>query len=154
MEKPAASRRSEDQTTIGLDRKALLAQIAEEYNRRGHLSAKPVPQVDPAAPAPRFRVRVAHQKQVAEPKEYVFEQARVSFGRAPDNDVALNSPQRTLSRYHFEIQYEDRAFWLVDVHSRNATSVKGTRLQPAERYILLEGDSFQVGDFTVTFLGA
>ena len=136
-----------DEMTVGLDRDHLADIVARARRAR----AKPVPAIDPEEQAPRFRIRVEHKQGRWPSRTYEFEQARVTFGRAKDNDVVLPSAWRILSRHHVEIQYHDRSYWLVDKHSRNATRVAGHKIEPAERYVLLDGDSFEVGDTLITF---
>lgn len=86
-----------------------------------------------------------------DPAVYNFQKACVTIGRLSDNDIVL--PSTMVSRRHLEIHYADRAFWLVDVKSRNTTKVEGHALNPNERYVLLDGDSFEVGGYRITFLG-
>lgn len=136
-------------STARLDRDELL----EQAERIRQARRAPVPTVDPTRRAPRFRIRVASRLAPSAPREYTFDQARVSFGRAEDNDVVLPSPRHTLSRYHSEIHYHEHWFWLVDLHSRNATHIAGRRLNPAERYPLFEGDTFELDGHLITFLG-
>lgn len=140
-------------TTAGLDWSVLQKQLAAEKERLDDAFSPSFPQADPSDRAPRYRIRVVHLGGKVGTEEYLFDKARVSFGRSEENDVVLPSPSGILSRRHFEIQYEDRAYWLVDVNSRNGTSMQGRVLDPSERYVLLDGDSFDVGEFRVTFLG-
>lgn len=109
----------------------------------------------PAPPKlPRYRVRVTHRLGLWPTRELTLRRSRVAFGRAEGNDIVLPCPRRTVSRHHFEIHFHDRSHWLVDTHSRNATRMAGARcLDPGERYVLLDGDVFEVGDYRITFLG-
>jgi hypothetical protein len=150
LDHPAPANQTSSLSIARLDRDELLAQVERIRQAR----QTPVPTVDSERHAPRFRIRV-ESTLTAPPamREYTFDKACVSCGRARDNDVVLPSPQHTLSRYHSEIHYHEPWFWLVDLHSCNATHIEGRALNPAERYPLFEGDTFVLDGNRITFLG-
>lgn len=55
---------------------------------------------------------------------------------------------RTASRHHFEIQYTDRGYLLIDLNSTNGTWLDGRRI---ERAYLNQGSQIRAGQTTLTF---
>jgi hypothetical protein len=73
--------------------------------------------------------------------------APITFGRNPDNTVALASGRS--SRRHAEIRRAGAEYILSDLGSANGTFVNGQRL--AGPHALRPGDIFQIGDDTFRF---
>jgi serine phosphatase RsbU (regulator of sigma subunit)/pSer/pThr/pTyr-binding forkhead associated (FHA) protein len=72
----------------------------------------------------------------------------LTLGRSSTNDVPL--ADRTLSRVHARLEVTDTAVRLVDLGSRNGTSLNGSRItDPA---VLSAGDRIQLGETLVDIL--
>jgi DNA-binding NtrC family response regulator len=76
----------------------------------------------------------------------VTEKERFRVGSHTSNDMVL--PDRTASRQHFEIQYTDRGYLLVDLHSTNGTYLDGSRI---ERAYLKKGAQIGAGQTLMRF---
>ena len=72
----------------------------------------------------------------------------LTLGRSSTNDVPL--ADRTLSRVHARLEVSDTAIRLVDLGSRNGTSLNGSRIgDPA---VLEAGDRIQLGETLIDVL--
>lgn len=63
-------------------------------------------------------------------KELVSDKERIRVGAHTTNDLVLTE-DRTASRHHFEIQYTERGYLLVDLNSTNGTFLDGKRVERA-----------------------
>jgi DNA-binding NtrC family response regulator len=79
-------------------------------------------------------------------KEVVSERERMRVGKDAANDLVL--ADRTVSRHHFEVQWTDKGYLLVDLDSTNGTYLDGQRV---ERAFLHEGTRIQVGSTVIEF---
>lgn len=61
-----------------------------------------------------------------------FDKARVSIGRAPDNDLHFSDGQRRVSSHHAEIIRRGEGFLLHDLGSTNGTMINGRRVITSE----------------------
>lgn len=73
----------------------------------------------------------------------------LTIGRNPKNDIVLLD--RTISRQHARVAFEDGGWVLIDLSSGGGLLINGTRTQNAK---LQHGDSIELGDFTFTFENA
>jgi DNA-binding NtrC family response regulator len=80
-------------------------------------------------------------------KELVSDKERIRIGAHSSNDLVL-AEDRTASRHHFEIQYTERGYLLVDLNSTNGTFLDGRRI---ERAYLSAGSQMRAGSSTLTF---
>ena len=80
-------------------------------------------------------------------REIVSEKEIVRVGGHNTNDLVLQE-DRTASRHHFEIQYTERGYLLVDKESTNGTFLDGRRV---ERAYLSPGSQIRAGSSTITF---
>jgi len=80
-------------------------------------------------------------------KELVSDKERIRIGAHSSNDLVL-AEDRTASRHHFEIQYTERGYLLVDLNSTNGTFLDGRRI---ERAYLSPGSQMRAGSSTLTF---
>ncbi len=80
-------------------------------------------------------------------KEYILSEDSVSLGRAPENDIVLESPG--VSRHQARILWTGSEHLLEDLDSANGTWVNGIRLSEQTR--LVDGDSVTFGDVSLTF---
>jgi tetratricopeptide (TPR) repeat protein len=79
------------------------------------------------------------------PERYVDLTDRdLRIGRAADNDIVLDDPDRTVSRFHAELRYENGRFVLIDLNSQNGLWMDGQRLP---RLALEPGRPVTVGMF-------
>ena len=80
-------------------------------------------------------------------KEVVSDKERIRVGAHSSNDLIL-SEDRTASRHHFEIQYTERGYLLIDLNSTNGTWLDSRRV---ERAYLSLGSQIRAGQSVVTF---
>lgn len=78
-----------------------------------------------------------------------FEALPVTLGRDATCSVALEDPNKHISRVHVELEEENGAYWLCVVSKVNPVMVKGKRHGPGTRLPLKSGDSFEMGEFEV-----
>ena len=97
---------------------------------------------DGAAPALVLREASGAERTV--PLDSV-ERAPLVIGRDPDCDIRIDSPY--VSRQHARIEARDDDLALVDLGSRNGSSVNGTRV--AGEVLLTDGDTIAIGDATL-----
>ena len=76
----------------------------------------------------------------------------VSIGRDAGCTIALEDPNKHMSRFHVEIQEDGGTYWLVVVSKVNPVMVKGQRYGPGTRLPLNSGDSFEVAEYEVQVL--
>ncbi len=79
--------------------------------------------------------------------EIFTDKERVRVGAHNSNDVVL-AEDRTASRHHFEIQYTERGYLLVDLNSTNGTFLDGRRV---ERAYMSPGSQIRAGSSTISF---
>jgi len=80
-----------------------------------------------------------------------FSDGTLSIGRAANNDWVLADPDRLLSKTHCMISLEGSRYVLTDT-STNGVFINGAREPTARdsRAFLTDGDSFTLGDYTIT----
>lgn len=71
-----------------------------------------------------------------------------SFGRAPDLAENLIDSDH-VSRLHFRITHDGRAFQIEDLASTNGTDLNGIALKPDESRLLKPGDRISIGALTL-----
>lgn len=76
----------------------------------------------------------------------------VSIGRDPACTIALEDPNKHMSRFHVEIAEENGTYWLSVVSKVNPVFAKGVRYGPGTRLTLQSGDSFELADYEVQVL--
>ncbi len=72
---------------------------------------------------------------------------KVSIGRSNDNDLIFDD--KTVSRYHTEIQKRKDDYIVADLGSYNGTRLNGKSIQ---KVFLKHGDKIQIGSSKLTFL--
>ena len=82
-----------------------------------------------------------------EGRAVVSDKERLRVGAHGSNDLVLVE-DRTASRHHFEIQFTERGWLLVDLNSTNGTFLDGRRI---ERAYLTNGAQIRAGSSTLTF---
>jgi hypothetical protein len=65
----------------------------------------------------------------AREREIELKGSPVSIGRGPQNDLVLEDPGKSVSRFHAEILFQDQQYVLVDRGSQNGVWVAGRRVQ-------------------------
>ena len=70
----------------------------------------------------------------------------IQVGRAPDNDVVINSP--LVSGHHLRLETQTGGMTITDMNSTNGTQINGQRIQPGVPLLLRPGDPIRVGDLT------
>jgi type VI secretion system protein len=76
----------------------------------------------------------------------------VSIGRDAACTIALEDPNKHMSRFHVEIEEESGTYWMSVVSKVNPVMVKGRRFGPGTRLTLHSGDSFELADYEVQVL--
>jgi predicted component of type VI protein secretion system len=76
----------------------------------------------------------------------------VSIGRDATCTIALEDPNKHMSRFHVEIEEEGGTYWMSVVSKVNPVMVKGRRYGPGTRLTLHSGDSFEVAEYEVQVL--
>jgi pSer/pThr/pTyr-binding forkhead associated (FHA) protein len=72
----------------------------------------------------------------------------VTIGRGEQNDVVLDDPDRTISRFHAEVRPEDGGYVLVDLGSQNGTWSEEKRI---DRMELKRGTPVTIGPYRLIF---
>jgi type VI secretion system FHA domain protein len=78
-----------------------------------------------------------------------FDVLPVSIGRDAACSIALEDPNKHMSRFHVEIEEESGVYWMTVVSKVNPVMVKGRRYGPGTRLTLNSGDSFEVAEYEV-----
>jgi type VI secretion system FHA domain protein len=78
-----------------------------------------------------------------------FDLLPVSIGRDATCSIALEDPNKHMSRFHVEIEEEAGTYWMAVVSKVNPVMVKGRRYGPGTRLTLHSGDSFEVAEYEV-----
>ena len=81
-----------------------------------------------------------------------FDTLPVTIGRDATCTLAIDDPQKHISRVHVELEEEDGTYWMSVVSKVNPVMVKGRRYGPGTRLTLKSGDSFEMGEFEVQVL--
>ena len=81
-----------------------------------------------------------------------FDLLPISIGRDATCTIALEDPNKHMSRFHVEIQEQDGTYWMSVVSKVNPVMVKGTRYGPGARATLQSGDSFELAEYEVQVL--
>ena len=81
-----------------------------------------------------------------------FDVLPVSIGRDAACTIALEDPNKHMSRFHVEIEDEDGTYWMSVVSKVNPVMVKGRRYGPGARVTLQSGDSFELAEYEVQVL--
>src|SRR5262245_21256317 len=71
----------------------------------------------------------------------------IFIGRLDTCEVVL--PDKTVSRIHARVTYRDSKYVLVNVSSTNVLTLNGRRLSPQKDDVLADGDTIQIGPFTI-----
>lgn len=69
-------------------------------------------------------------------------------GRRSEMDWVLPDPSRHISGHHFDIEFRDNGFYLVDLSS-NGTFLQGERYRIQSPHLVQEGDRFLVGQYII-----
>lgn len=86
------------------------------------------------------------EKNSALQEEYTLSSNIMTIGRHPNNTISV--PQEAISRHHAKIEFQDGAFYIVDLNSSNGTMVNSQRIT---RHELKEGDIITMGDLEFGF---
>lgn len=84
----------------------------------------------------------------AERLEASFDELGGSIGRAPENQLVLPDPERSVSRVHAQVVFRSGAYAIVDRGS-NPVSVNGRALGHGREQVLSGGDTLQIGGYTL-----
>ncbi|NOJ53097.1 sigma 54-dependent Fis family transcriptional regulator [Myxococcus xanthus] len=103
--------------------------------------------VDPRTTVKLHKCRLAVTSGPDTGRSVVSDKERLRCGAHPGNDLVLVE-DRTASRHHFEIQFTERGYLLVDLGSTNGTFLDGRRI---ERAYLSPGSQIRAGSSVLTF---
>jgi pSer/pThr/pTyr-binding forkhead associated (FHA) protein len=92
-------------------------------------------------PRPHLIVREMYHS----PRFIWFNRSKVTVGRNDDENNIMIS-DKSISRYHFEIEYDGQNYLLID-KSRNGTFVNSLNKKVEGNYILEDGDKIYIGHF-------
>lgn len=82
-------------------------------------------------------------------KTFPLSSPNVSVGRSSGNTIMLDNS--TISRYHFNITYENGEIYVADMESANGTFVDGVKLAPDDRRSLGGGEEIQIGNLRIIY---
>lgn len=74
----------------------------------------------------------------------------ITIGRRAGNDIVITGDPYISGR-HCDITCDASGCYLTDVGSTNGTTVNGTRLEPHQKQLLLDGDAVSIGQTEYTF---
>jgi len=80
--------------------------------------------------------------------EHVLKEETITIGRDPANTIVVS--HEMVSRFHSRIEYRQKAYHLVDLHSTNGTFLNGAMVQDS---VLNKSDLIQIGDIEFVFDG-
>ena len=83
--------------------------------------------------------------------ECQFEDEIITIGRNNSNNLVLDDPNKVVSRKHATIKREGPNFVLVDLGSRNSTTLNENKIDSKKPYPLESGDQIKIGDFIVHY---
>ena len=72
----------------------------------------------------------------------------LTIGRGLQNDLVLEDPDRTISRFHAEVRQEAGGWVLLDLNSQNGTWVESRRVDRVE---LRAGVPVAIGRYSLVF---
>jgi pSer/pThr/pTyr-binding forkhead associated (FHA) protein len=72
----------------------------------------------------------------------------LTIGRGLQNDLVLEDPDRTISRFHAEVRPEGGGWVLLDLNSQNGTWVESRRVDRVE---LRAGVPVAIGRYSLVF---
>jgi pSer/pThr/pTyr-binding forkhead associated (FHA) protein len=105
-----------------------------------------VPKDDAKSPQPEATLRILMRDGSVAERDIT--QNEVAIGKGPQNDIIL--PDASVSSAHAIIRFEDGAYKIIDLGSRNGTLVNDARLG-AEPRAIQHGDLIKMGHCTLTF---
>lgn len=81
------------------------------------------------------------------PKGKLIERDNIYIGRLETCDVVLD--HKTVSRIHAGINFQDDNYSLVNLTTSNVLTLNGRRLNSKQSDVLADGDTIQIGPFTI-----
>jgi adenylate cyclase len=80
-------------------------------------------------------------------REWPLHGRRLTVGRDPTNDIVVDDPTFSVSRFHARLQLEGGTWRIVDTDSRNRVYVNGERIEPGDLGArrLSDGDTLVLG---------
>lgn len=77
-----------------------------------------------------------------------LEKDGIMIGRLDTCDVVLD--HKTVSRVHAAINFRDGKYFILNLSSSNVLTLNGRRLGPEKDDVLADGDTVQIGPFTIS----
>jgi pSer/pThr/pTyr-binding forkhead associated (FHA) protein len=109
----------------------------------------PIATPPPAAAAE--RIAIAQLRPAVEGTDAIYVgEGTITVGRRAGNDIVITGDPYISGR-HCDITCDASGCYLTDVGSTNGTMVNGTRLEPHQKQLLLDGDSVTIGQTEYTF---
>jgi pSer/pThr/pTyr-binding forkhead associated (FHA) protein len=76
-----------------------------------------------------------------------FEKDKILIGRLDTCDIVLD--HKTVSRVHAAVNFRDEKYYIVNLSSSNVLTLNGRRLRSEQDDVLADGDTIQIGPFTI-----
>lgn len=77
----------------------------------------------------------------------VVDKESILIGRLSDCDIVLD--HKSVSRVHATIIYRHSKYFLINLSSKNVLTLNGRRLGPKKSDVLADGDTIQIGPFSI-----
>ncbi|MEO6654577.1 MAG: FHA domain-containing protein [Pyrinomonadaceae bacterium] len=77
----------------------------------------------------------------------MIERDGIFIGRLARSEIVLDHP--SVSRIHAGINFRDAKYYLTNLSSANILTLNGRRLGPQKNDVLADGDTIQIGPFTI-----
>ncbi|MGB3713974.1 MAG: FHA domain-containing protein [Candidatus Promineifilaceae bacterium] len=90
-------------------------------------------------------IAVLHLAEEDRTQSYILNGTPVTLGQSPDNAVVLDGTQ--IAAYHARLEWIEGFPHLIDLGSKNGTTLKRARLAPNRPYRLAYGETFAIGQY-------
>ncbi|GHO45634.1 hypothetical protein KSX_37970 [Ktedonospora formicarum] len=140
---------------------ALQNQISRQVtpqHREMLANSLPLPAVQALAAQPGIYAYLRYEKDGKLIERLPIKQKNVTIGRsdpkrgyAPDIDLSSFDPNKTISRQHARIRFEETFFYIEDVKSHNKTRLGELVLAPLKAELLQHGDWITFGNVRMRF---
>ncbi|MAT99474.1 MAG: hypothetical protein CL608_20220 [Anaerolineaceae bacterium] len=105
----------------------------------------PPPTILRASPPPAIGDQIIITGQGRAPRHFGMNKAKITVGRAADNDIVLSSLD--VSRHHARLEQVGNGWRIVDVDSRGGTFYDGRKINPQKPELWQPGEKLQIGPY-------
>lgn len=106
---------------------------------------EPPPTILRASPPPAIGDQIIITGQGRAPRHFGMNKAKITVGRAADNDIVLSSLD--VSRHHARLEQVGNGWRIVDVDSRGGTFYDGRKINPQKPELWQPGEKLQIGPY-------